>query len=365
MTDQTSTAHKLLSVLTLLITVIYIMLMQYYLLKKQNKYLNLVRPADYSILLSGVDHLKVTQADIVQFFEKEGITGIEILYTHKIGNYLKAERKKALLKTKLEYYISKGERLQDIAEIKEKLKIVEEEIHPVINTFFFNQEKSIRTDKVFVSFDRFEEREAVIQKYSQGGVQRIFSSLTNSSLVVINETNLIIEELAQPTHIIWENLEVSSRERIIRIFIGNMITGLMLGGAFGLILVLSHLETREKNTEGLDKFYSYLCAIGIASINLILSYLVHYVARKERRFTTPGEMNGLMVNQTISFFISTALMPVSMFFIYSDKPDVDSLISNVISIFTVNSFITSITVIFNLEAIYKYYMRLRLLAKSN
>lgn len=107
-----------------------------------------------------------------------------------------------------------------------------------------------------------------------------------------------------------------------------------------------------------------MCAFGITIINLILSYLVHYIARKERRFTTPGVVNALMVNQTISFFISTALMPVSMLFIFKYNPDVDSLISNVISIFTVNSFVTSITVIFNLEGIYKKFMRTRLLGRS-
>lgn len=64
-----------------------------------------------------------------------------------------------------------------------------------------------------------------------------------------------------------------------------------------------------------------------------------------------------MVNQTISFFISTALMPVSMFFIYGVRQDADSLISNIISIFTINAFVTSFTVIFNLENIRKYFMR--------
>ena len=90
---------------------------------------------------------------------------------------------------------------------------------------------------------------------------------------------------------------------------------------------------------------------------MILSYFVHYVARKARRLTVPGIVNGLMVNQTISFFISTALMPVSMFFIYGFRPDADSLISNVISIFTINAFVTSITIIFNLDGIRKYFMR--------
>lgn len=74
--DQTSITYKLLSVLTLVITVVYIMLMQYFLLKRQNKYLNIVRPADYSILLSGVDHTRVTKTDLINFFENEGMPNV-------------------------------------------------------------------------------------------------------------------------------------------------------------------------------------------------------------------------------------------------------------------------------------------------
>lgn len=52
------------------ICVIYIVIIQYLLLKKQDKYFNLVKPSDYSILLSGVDHTKIKEKDIVEFFQK-------------------------------------------------------------------------------------------------------------------------------------------------------------------------------------------------------------------------------------------------------------------------------------------------------
>lgn len=68
--------YKILSISTLIITFVYIVLMQYYLLKRQNKYFNMVRPGDYSILISGVDHTKVSKANFIDFFLKEGIIDI-------------------------------------------------------------------------------------------------------------------------------------------------------------------------------------------------------------------------------------------------------------------------------------------------
>ena len=104
-------------------------------------------------------------------------------------------------------------------------------------------------------------------------------------------------------------------------FLGNIITFVMLGIAFLLTLFISNLEVSKNVSSELSKFYAYLCAIGIAVVNLILSVLVHYVAKKEKRFTIPGVVNGLMIKQTISFFISTALIPLSMFFIYHKTQD--------------------------------------------
>lgn len=54
--DESSAGYKVLSVATTLIVSMYVVLLQYFLLRRQNKYLDMVRPGDYSIMLSGVDH---------------------------------------------------------------------------------------------------------------------------------------------------------------------------------------------------------------------------------------------------------------------------------------------------------------------
>ena len=99
--------------------------MQYFLLQQQKKYLNMVKPGDYSLLLSGIDHSKISTEDLKGFFEKEGIHNIEILYTHKIGRFLEAERQKALLKTQLEYVQSKGVESKELEMYKNNIRVVE------------------------------------------------------------------------------------------------------------------------------------------------------------------------------------------------------------------------------------------------
>jgi hypothetical protein len=72
-TDQASSVYKILSVSTLFITCAYILVMQFFLLKRQNKFFNMIRPGDYSILVSGVDHSIICKTDIIDFFKNEGI----------------------------------------------------------------------------------------------------------------------------------------------------------------------------------------------------------------------------------------------------------------------------------------------------
>jgi hypothetical protein len=53
-------------------------------------------------MLSCVDHKKVTPNDLITFFRGAGATGhIEVLYTHQIKAFIKAERLKCQLRSEL------------------------------------------------------------------------------------------------------------------------------------------------------------------------------------------------------------------------------------------------------------------------
>lgn len=78
---------------------------------------------------------------------------------------------------------------------------------PIINKFYFNQEMSIRTDKVFIAFESAEVKRAVWKKYKLPEWKRILLNMfTHSSNIAINGCHITFEQAVEPNEIIWENL---------------------------------------------------------------------------------------------------------------------------------------------------------------
>lgn len=192
---------------------------------------------------------------------------------------------------------------------------------PTINKFYFNQEKSIRTDKVFVSFESAEVKHAIWKKFKMAEWKSILLNVfSRGGNIQINGCSIGFEPIIEPNEIVWENLEVSSRSRYLLILAGNILTIFILCVSFGLIMWLSYLQLQAASDDQ-HWYLSYLCAIIISLINLIMSYALEMMSNKEGRFSLTGKLTSLMTKETTTFFFNTALIPFSMFFVFKSRDD--------------------------------------------
>ena len=77
---------------------------------------------------------------------------------------------------------------------------------PIINKFYFNQEKSIRTDKVFISFESAEVKRAVWKKYKLTEWKRVLMNVFSlGSNIEINGCQIDFEQAVEPNEIVWDN----------------------------------------------------------------------------------------------------------------------------------------------------------------
>jgi hypothetical protein len=67
---------------------------------------SVVKISDYSLLLSGTDPQRLSDRELVEGLQGHAIE--TVLFTHKIGKYLKAMRKRYILEAKKNLYFKRG-----------------------------------------------------------------------------------------------------------------------------------------------------------------------------------------------------------------------------------------------------------------
>lgn len=155
---------------------------------------------------------------------------------------------------------------------------------------------------------------------------------------------------------------MSSRKKYLLILAGNVITLVILCVSFGLIMWLSNIELETANSQ--DSYLSYVCAIVISLINLVISYALEIMAGREGRYSLTGKFTSLMTKETATFFFNTALIPFSMFFVFHSRDNEEGLILTIISIFFLSAFVNPFLLLLNIQSTIKYFRRRRLLNSS-
>jgi hypothetical protein len=128
----------------------------------------------------------------------------------------------------------------------------------------------------------------MLEKNSTTGWTRFFGG---TSELKYNDQFLVVEEAPDPTDVFWENLHITTQQKIIRRSVGYAASAFVLLACSCLIYYLSTLQAdnvlanqkiaqsggKAKGQLGI-KFLAYLASILIIVINYVLSYIIKRVS---------------------------------------------------------------------------------------
>lgn len=188
--------------------------------------------------------------------------------------------------------------------------------------------------------------------------QQIFSALSCNSG---DTKNLSFERAPEPSDVYWENLNVTSSQRFLRVFLTYLCTVLVIGVCFGIIYGINLAKVKLKDIKGVPEWVisalSFVCSFVIIAVNQSLRTVVRTLSIKEKHETYTAYNLSVAFKLTFVRFINTAIVPCVVN-ISSDKWFVKTgLVSDIFSIMISISFIEPVTYVFDIGALIRYLKR--------
>ena len=161
-----------------------------------------------------------------------------------------------------------------------------------------------------------------------------------------------------PEDLIWENMEFTLISKIKRISIIYIISLLLIGVSFGIILYLNYLqqssELHDWEINTFMKFGISLVITGVINgLNFLFFLLLDYLTTLERQRTKTDYYLSYSVKLTIFTFINTGVIPLFSNYMQNGWGENDNLLNNTLMIFLINSTVTPLMWTFNIGYIIK------------
>lgn len=190
-----------------------------------------------------------------------------------------------------------------------------------------NTEKDLYCGTAFIVLNKQSQSDKVVKYFEVNLLRRAFSFLIYdifrcSSAKVDGRywegKRVYIERAAEPGDIYWENLSVTTLERVKTSFYTNLIAFGCLLIAFGINLGLSILkdaiESNDNETttteEFLVRFISILTSFIVVVINVTLGRVIRILSAYEKHETYSKYHLSVAVKLTTALFINTGIIPL-------------------------------------------------------
>ena len=246
-----------------------------------------------------------------------------------------------------------------LSEIKRKRDNIQEEIEKII------EESKKNTMEYFggaaiVTFDTIKEQELYMKNVPDNAIDYIIKFLKNfvylfcSCCVDKNSKNLNylkkhikFEDAPEPEDIIFENLEVSYGSRILRTIGIYIISILICGVSFIIVVELNELQItiNEKDTSGHITFLyviSLVVSVITSAIDVILEIVFEAFSKWEKHATMTSFYLSYSVKLTIFSFLNSGLLPLISELVFNESEGHEILISNMLIKFLINAFVSPI-----------------------
>ena len=247
------------------------------------------------------------------------------------------------------------ERTKKLSDIIDEKKEVEKQINQLLE-----EAKEINMEKfagaVIISFNTIKEKEEFMSHIPNSlfikllkiiGKLRYFfcfcciDKIDNSKFVMKN-LKINIEDAPNPEDIIFENLEFTQQSKVYRVVGINMISLLLIAIGFGIILGFKQLQiiVNKKDYNQIILYIISLCiAIVCSIINIIFEEILDMLTKHEKQSSITNYYLSYSIKLTIFTFLVKGVIPLVVEEILG-TPDYEILITNMLTIFLVNSVIT-------------------------
>jgi MFS family permease len=157
---------------------------------------------------------------------------------------------------------------------------------------------------------------------------------------------ITVDWAPEPEDIIFANLEFKWIDRFLRSLVLYIISILLMGASFGIVLTLNHLQykSEKKSENNLILKYGISFAItGVTSaINAIVKMLFQSFSEKEKMWTYTDKYLSFSVKLTIFTFFNSAIIPLLTNYIEFGWDSHENLVNNMLTTFLSGSLLAPI-----------------------
>ena len=226
---------------------------------------------------------------------------------------------------------------------------------------------------VFVSFNTMDEQEKFLKLYPKSFLSSLLISLSNLKYflcccIIMNKSknryilqkDIEVDEAPEPEDIIFENLQFSSKERFCRIFLIYCLSIIMIGLCFSIILGLNYYQINYQKINDKNKiFMTYLVSIAITCITFLLNFIFQIclgrLTKKEKQISMTNYYLSFSIKLTFFSFMTSGIVPILSNYYYDEQKNYNLLVTNMITMFLTNSFLTPIFWTFDLKYLLKRF----------
>lgn len=272
-----------------------------------------------------------------------------------------------------------------ITEIMRKKKHKETQLNDLLEASKNIRKKNF-ANVAFISFNTISEQEKFLSKYSQNWFQTLilllkyfkfyfcFCCLSKESKKKWeNEMGETVVSAPEPDDIIFENLETTKFGRIIRTFTTTLISMMIIAISFIIVVLLTLAQERiDKMSFGAKNFSKYAVSLGmtgaISIVNIIFQSILECLTKLERHMSITDHNLSFSVKLTVFTFVNSAIVPlISNLFTNLENVSInyELLVSNMLMMFLVNSFVSPIMWTFNITFYIKKWTIWTIESKKN
>ena len=255
-----------------------------------------------------------------------------------------------------------------LSEIKKKKDEIQQKIEDLIAKSKSNTSEYFG-GAAFITFNDIKEQELYMKNIPTDSVQyffhfmkqlyyTFFSCCVNKTKISYIIRNVKFEEAPEPEDMKFENLDVSPVERTIRTILVYIISVIICGVSFGIIVGLNqyqkHLDEENSGSMSLLYIMSLILSIITSVIDVVLEIVLDILTQIEKQSSWTDYYLSYSVKLTIFTFLNSAVLPLVSELVFTQSDGYYILISNMLMKFALNAVITPVMWTLNVG----YYMKL-------
>ena len=204
---------------------------------------------------------------------------------------------------------------------------------------------------IFITFNTLKDKERYYNEFPHYFIEKVFYFIKNIKYYFVcnkkkREDFFLKKKINvfyanEPEDIIWENLEYSKRQRILRKLLIYLISILLLLSLFMIVYKLTSIQNDLNNRKDWKfitiNIVSYSIALAIVIVNKIFQILIEYLTKFEKPYSFTHLYLSCSVKLTMFAFITSSFIPFISNYLKKNEKDNNLMTKNIANLFIINA----------------------------